>query len=246
MKRVLLMALTASLMSSAAMAFEITGGSLVLTERGVDYTRNNWQSYGQTETKGAISYSFGNGFGGQTGLSIGTFGGENGYKNLDLHLTYALAANVTLGAFVGNESYDYQRDFGANNYTLFGAEAAYTQNALSVQTALVFEHSTNGYQYSYRSIVLDGVYELSEKVNVTGGLHFLKDRRYNAAGNTYQYAYVGAKYAMTSKIDLDIVYGTLNVVDYHGERNLSLSLTYKFRSPEIFQSRGFNTLLPGA
>jgi hypothetical protein len=248
MKLIVSTCVAASLMTSAAMAFEFTGGTLVAIERGVDYVWSDYsdsKSYGQTDAQGTIAYSFGNGLGGQVGLSVGSYGGEDDYKNADFHLTYAVDPTITLGAFIGSEAYDYGRNVGMNKYSLFGAEIAYTKNALSLQSAIISEKSTNDYQYSYKAAVLDAVYGLSEKVSLTGGVHFLQDRRHNGEGSTYQYAYIGAVYAVAPTIDIGVSYGDLNSVDYYGQRNLSLSLTYKFRSPAIFQQRAFNSIMPG-
>lgn len=248
MKLILTTIATVSLMSSAAMAFEFTGGTLVLIERGVDYTGSSqpsWNNYGQTEAQGTIAYTFGNGLCGQAGLSLGSFGGEDNYKNADLHLTYATAQNIILGAFIGSEAYDYGRAVGISRYSLFGAEIAYTQDALSVQTAVVFEENANDYQYSYKALVIDADYGLTEKVSLTGGLHVLKEKRYSEDAGTIQYAYIGARYAVAPKIDLDVGYGALNFVDYYSQGQLTLSMTYKFRNPAIFKQRAYNSVLPG-
>ena len=248
MKLIVSTFLTATLMSTSAMAFEFTGGSLVLIERGVDYKGSSpsyWENYGQTEAQGTIAYSFGNGLGGQAGFSLGTYEGDDNYKNFDLHLTYAVDPNVTIGAFIGSESYDFDRDVGISEYSLFGAEIAYTKNALSVQTAFVAEKNTNDYQYSYKALVIDAVYGLTEQVSLTGGVHLLKETRDDEDGSTLQYAYIGATYAVAPMIDLGILYGELNDVDYYSQSNLALSLTYKFRSGAIFQQRAFNSVMPG-
>jgi len=246
MKLIVAAFVTANLISTAAMAFEVTGGSLVLNQNIVNYTAGASESnYGQTDTKGEVAFSLGSGFGGQAGLSFGTDGTERDYLSGDVHLTYAVSPNVTLGAFVGQEDYDFGGSTGVLKYGFFGAEAAYTKNALSVQTALVSEIGLNGVDYSHKAIAIDAVYALTEKVSLTVGLHIFDYKQDDDPKQTFQYIYLGAAYAITPKIDVNVTYGKMSQVDYSEARQLSLILTYKFHKPALFHQRGTNTLLPG-
>jgi hypothetical protein len=246
MKLILATFITINLISTAAMAFEITGGSFVLSQNMVNYTSGLQRSYGQTDTQGSVAFSLGNGFGGQAGLSFGTDSQEADYISGEVHLTYAVSPDVILGAFIGKYDIDFG-DFGGSagllKYEFFGVEAAYTKNAFSVQTALVSEIDLNGGGYSHKAIVIDAVYGLTEKVNIIGGLHVLTYTLENV--NTFQYIYLGAAFTITPKIDVNVTYGKMSEVNYFATRQLSLNLTYKFRKPTLFQQRVTNTILPG-
>jgi len=241
MKRVLSMALTASLMSSAAMAFEITGGSLVLTQNTF-FAENPVDDPDQTDVQATLAYSISPVLGAQIGLSAGHYADQTGYVNGDAHLTYAVAPEVTLGAFIGRESYEYTATSGEKVYLTFGLEAAQTKNALTVQVAVL---STKGIgdvsDYSATSLVIDAVYGLNDHISLTGGLHFMKQ---SPAAHTDRYAYIGADYAVTPKLALNVRYGLRNDGTYQ-PTILTLGLTYKFQKPAVFQQRNFNSILPG-
>ena len=247
MKRVLSMALTASLMSSAAMAFEITGGSLVLNQNMVNYTDSVESGYVQN-TQGSIAFNLGNGFGSQAGLSFGTDISERDYLNGDVHLTYAASPDVTLGAFVGEETLNFGGGY-VSKYIFSGVEVAYTKNALSVQTAVMSETNLDHDHYAHKAIAIDAVYGLTQTVSLTSGLHVLagEEFAYQLMNEyTYQYIYVGTTFAITPKVDLNLTYGQMNVVNNYKTRQVSLSLTYKFRKPALFLQRDSFSLLPGA
>ena len=244
MKRVLSMALTASLMSSAAMAFEITGGSLVLTQNTF-YGENPVHYPDQTDVQGTLAYSISPDLGGQIGLSAGHYANQTGYVNGDAHLTYAAAPEVTLGAFIGRQSYEYTNTSGEDVYVTFGLEAAQTKNALTVQVAVL---STKGIgeasYYSATSLVIDAVYGLNDRINLTGGLHVMTQTTSAVDVYTDRYAYIGADYAVTPKLALNVRYGLRNDGTYQ-PTILTLGLTYKFQKPAVFQQRNFNSILPG-
>lgn len=242
MKRVLFMALTASLMSSAAMAFEITGGSLVLT-RNTFFAENPVDDPDQTDVQGTLAYSISPVLGAQIGLSAGQYANQTGYVNGDAHLTYAVAPEVMLGAFIGRESYEYTDTSGEKVYVTFGLEAAQTKNALTVQVAVL---STKGIgeasYYSATSLVIDAVYGLNDHISLTGGLHVMNQ---NTAAYTDRYAYIGAGYAVSPKLALNVTYGLMSNGGSYQPTILTLGLTYKFQKPAVFQQRNFNSILPG-
>ena len=244
MKRILSMALTASLISSAAMAFEITGGSLVLTQNTF-YGENPVDDPDQTDVQATLAYSINPVLGAQIGLSAGHYANQTGYVNGDAHLTYAVAPEVMLGAFIGRESYEYTDTSGEKVYVTFGLEAAQTKNALTVQVAVL---STKGIgeasYYSATSLVIDAVYGLNDRINLTGGLHVMTQTTSAVDVYTDRYAYIGADYAVTPKLALNVRYGLRNEGTYQ-PTILTLGLTYKFHKPAVFQQRNFNSILPG-
>lgn len=241
MKLTLSSAVFISLMSSAAMAFDVTGGSVVLNHNIVEYTTGYIDH--QDHTQGTVAFSLGNGFGAQAGLSIGADSNERDYLNGDVHLTYAVSPEVTLGAFFGEETLKWE-DNSVSKYGFFGVEAAYTKNAFSMQTALASEYTIELDHYSHKAIAIDAVYGLTKKVTLTGGLHVFTYKAYDYE-ETYHYMYVGAGYAVVPNMDVNVTYGRMNMVNGYTTRQLSLILTYNFSKPALFQQRDTYTLLPG-
>jgi len=242
MKLIVATFVTANLISTATMAFEITGGSLVLNENTffADATATDW---GNPDVQGMLAFSISSGLGGQIGLSTGQFYGWISYLNGDAHLTYAVSPEVTLGAFIGQESWDSDLS-DVERYRNFGVEAAYTKNALTVQTAAASFKGITYSDYSGTALIIDTVYGLNDSVSLTGGLHFLTET-VPAGYYSQRYAYIGAGYAVTPKVTLNVTYG---LVDYDGGSDkhptVSLGLTYNFRTPAVFQQRNYNSIIP--
>ena len=241
MKLILATFITANLISTAAMAFEVTGGSLVLSENTffADAEATDW---GHPDVQGTLAFSISPVLGGQIGLSTGTTAlFQNSYLNGDAHLTYAVSPEVTLGAFIGQETWYSQPDV---IYTNFGVEAAYTKNALTVQTAAASLKGITNPDYSGTALIIETVYGLNDSFSLTGGLHFLTEK-VPAGYLNQRYAYIGAGYAVTPKVTLNVTYG---LVDYGGVSDkyptVSLGLTYNFRTPAVFQQRNYNSIIP--
>ena len=233
-----------TLMSPAAQAVEFTGGNLSVNDYSLDYFDDYDVNFNQTDAKGTLAFGFGNGFGGQVGLSSGSYDGDFSYLNGEVHVTDKMSSDVTLGALIGAESYDFD-DPNRAKFGFAGFEMNYAKNAFAAQTALIFNKNLNYIGFFYRAYVMDATLGLSDKVSLRGGLHVARSQYDGEDKATFQYAYLGAGYAITPQITLDLDYGRVNRVNVYSQQSIGLNLTYHFNGATVFDQRASNSIIPG-
>ena len=244
MKVLITTCVAATLMCPAAQAFEFTGGNFALSQYALDYLDDYGTNYRQTDGEGTISYSFGNSLGGQLGLSSGNYDGDYSHLSGDVHVTKKISPDMTLGAFIGTESYDFQYPSRAE-FGFTGVEMNYTQNAFAVQTAFILNKNFNYDGLLYRAYVIDATFGLSDTVSLSGGLHLAKSQYDGSDKETHHYAYLGVGYAITPEIIMNVDYGRIEEVNIYSQQSLALNLTYQFKRAAVFNQRASNSIIPG-
>lgn len=233
-----------TLMSPAAQAVEFTGGNFSLNDYSLDYLDDDGANYNQTDAKGTLAFDFDNGFGGQVGLSSGSYDGDFSFRNGEIHVTDKMSSDVTLGAFIGTESYDFY-DPNRAKFGFAGFEMNYAKNAFAAQTALILNKNLNYTGLFYRAYVMDATLGLSDKVSLRGGLHVARSKYDGDDKATFQYAYLGVGYAVTPQITLNLDYGRVNKVNVYSQQSIGLNLTYQFNQAAVFHQRASNSIILG-
>jgi hypothetical protein len=234
----------ATLMCPAAQAFEVTGGNFSLSQYALDNLDDYDTNSHQTDGEGTISYRFGTSLGGQLGLSSGNYDGDFSHLSGDVHVTHEISPDMTLGAFIGTESYDYHFPSRAQ-FGFTGVEMNYTQTAFTVQTAFILNKNFNYNGLLYRAYVIDARFGLSDKVRLRGGLHLAKSQYDGSDKETYHYSYLGVGYAITPEMIMNFDYGRIGQVNISSQQSFALNLTYQFKRAAIFNQRASNSIIPG-
>lgn len=121
-------ACAAVVMSGAAYAGEITGGSVGLEYGG--FTSNDYDDLDKTTLSGSVEYGFDSNFSVQGDLAIGKFGYLDSYANsITLHGIYHADDTAALGFFVGRDSLNGE-DF---DFDFYGLEAKLARGPISGQ-----------------------------------------------------------------------------------------------------------------
>ena len=228
--------LVSTLVASSASAFEFTGGDVQLrfgSLNGSDFL-DDWTA-SESRISSNIAFDFGNGLGGQAGLSYGKFGAGETTTNGEVHLTYTMANGVVLGGALGM----YEEDGSGYRGTYAAIEAAFKADKLNFEFALTAEDSTSE-DYRNNTFVMDMAYNLTDRVDLLTGLHIERD---SASSYPLTYYDFGADYDLTPSVALGGTVGQVSWSD--GRENVAtLNLTYKFGDGVKFKQRAFSTLFP--
>jgi hypothetical protein len=209
--------------ANAAAAFEFSGAEVEL-----EYRDEGSSNDAQVNFDASFALSFGSGIGMQFGLKNAHYTpGSDGSFGYELHGTYGVSDNLTLGVFVGEEKF-------SSIYQYYGIEADYSTDVFSINSA-VSRYEGPGYEAT--QIVFDGGYSINGRFGLLAGYH--KD---NLASGDTSYTYLGASYAAVEGVNLTAKYGVLD--QGTSVEVLTLGIAYTLGEGVTFGNRSYTETFP--
>jgi hypothetical protein len=214
--------------ASAASALEFSGATVSL-----EYRNNGGNDQDdQLHVEGNAALSFGSGIGLQFGLKHDTYKPDNfesfGY---DLHATYAVTEQVTIGALYGREEF-------STRYEYAGLEADFSFGKFGLQASVSKYRELDGGTFEAADSTLDASYDISDRFALLAGYHHTDD------SGGFSYSYLGGSARVFDGLDLTAKYGTLAGGFAEGQDILSVGVSYSFKSGVIFNQRSYTNLFP--